>query len=302
MEKSLIGNSNNKVRIINLYFEAVQKRYDFEIDEILTPSLGEFCIVETARGLEMGKVYTKAVYVDPDSITVPLKKVIRIAVDKDIERYHDLKIEAVKASYILKNKIKKFNLNMKSIETEFTFDRKKLIFYFASEDRVDFRELVKELASIFKIRIELRQIGVRDQAKLIGDCGVCGKPLCCKAFINKFDSVTIKMARDQSVSVSPTKMSGICGRLKCCLNFEYDQYAEKQRFFPEIGQSVSTPLGRGFVVSTNVLNDFLFINIPEKGVVKLELNEINFNREEKEKILKELQSKTIDLKEIENVE
>ncbi len=302
MEKSFIGNSNNKVRIINLYFEAVQKRYDFEIDEILTPSLGEFCIVETARGLEMGKVYTKAVYVDPDSITVPLKKVIRIAVDKDIERYHDLKIEAVKASYILKNKIKKFNLNMKSIETEFTFDRKKLIFYFASEDRVDFRELVKELASIFKIRIELRQIGVRDQAKLIGDCGVCGKPLCCKAFINKFDSVTIKMARDQSVSVSPTKMSGICGRLKCCLNFEYDQYAEKQRFFPEIGQSVSTPLGRGFVVSTNVLNDFLFINIPEKGVVKLELNEINFNREEKEKILKELQSKTIDLKEIENVE
>ena len=281
MEKSFIGNSNNKVRIINLYFEAVQKRYDFEIDEILTPSLGEFCIVETARGLEMGKVYTKAVYVDPDSITVPLKKVIRIAVDKDIERYHDLKIEAVKASYILKNKIKKFNLNMKSIETEFTFDRKKLIFYFASEDRVDFRELVKELASIFKIRIELRQIGVRDQAKLIGDCGVCGKPLCCKAFINKFDSVTIKMARDQSVSVSPTKMSGICGRLKCCLNFEYDQYAEKQRFFPEIGQSVSTPLGRGFVVSTNVLNDFLFINIPEKGVVKLELNEINFNREEK---------------------
>ena len=302
MEKSFIGNSNNKVRIINLYFEAVQKRYDFEIDEILTPSLGEFCIVETARGLEMGKVYTKAVYVDPDSITVPLKKVIRIAVDKDIERYHDLKIEAVKASYILKNKIKKFNLNMKSIETEFTFDRKKLIFYFASEDRVDFRELVKELASIFKIRIELRQIGVRDQAKLIGDCGVCGKPLCCKAFINKFDSVTIKMARDQSVSVSPTKMSGICGRLKCCLNFEYDQYAEKQRFFPEIGQSVSTTLGRGFVVSTNVLNDFLFINIPEKGVVKLELNEINFNREEKEKILKELQSKTIDLKEIENVE
>ena len=302
MEKSFIGNSNNKVRIINLYFEAVQKRYDFEIDEILTPSLGEFCIVETARGLEMGKVYTKAVYVDPDSITVPLKKVIRIAVDKDIERYHDLKIEAVKASYILKNKIKKFNLNMKSIETEFTFDRKKLIFYFASEDRVDFRELVKELASIFKIRIELRQIGVRDQAKLIGDCGVCGKPLCCKAFINKFDSVTIKMARDQSVSVSPTKMSGICERLKCCLNFEYDQYAEKQRFFPEIGQSVSTPLGRGFVVSTNVLNDFLFINIPEKGVVKLELNEINFNREEKEKILKELQSKTIDLKEIENVE
>ena len=302
MEKSFIGNSNKKIRIINLYFEAVQKRYDFEIDENLSPSTGEYCIVETARGLEMGKVYTKATYVDPDSITVPLKRVIRVAVEKDMEKYNELKIEAVKASYILKNKIKKFNLNMKSIETEFIFDRKKLIFYFASEDRVDFRELVKELASIFKIRIELRQIGVRDQAKLIGDCGVCGKPLCCKAFINKFDSVTIKMARDQSVSVSPTKMSGICGRLKCCLNFEYGQYAEQQKFFPEIGQSVSTPLGKGFVVSTNVLNNFLFINVPDKGIVKLDLNEIQFNKEEKEKILKEIKRKTIDLKEIESVE
>ena len=250
----------------------------------------------------MGKVYTKASYIKSDTISVPLKKVVRIATEKDMEKYSDLKVEALKASYVLKNKIKKFNLNMKSIETEFTFDRKKLIFYFASEDRVDFRELVKELASIFKLRIELRQIGVRDQAKLIGDCGVCGKPLCCKAFINKFDSVTIKMARDQSVSVSPTKMSGICGRLKCCLNFEYDQYAERQRFFPEVGQSVTTPAGRGYVVSTNVLNNFLFVNIPEKGVMKFEIKEINFNREEKEKILKEIEKQRIELSEIKDEE
>ena len=302
MEKSFIGDHNNDIRVINLYFEAVQKRYDFEINDTLNPVLGEFCIVETARGLEMGKVYTKASYIKPDTISVPLKKVVRIATEKDMEKYSDLKVEAVKASYVLKNKIKKFNLNMKSIETEFTFDRKKLIFYFASEDRVDFRELVKELASIFKLRIELRQIGVRDQAKLIGDCGVCGKPLCCKAFINKFDSVTIKMARDQSVSVSPTKMSGICGRLKCCLNFEYDQYAERQKFFPEVGQSVTTPAGRGYVVSTNVLNNFLFVNIPEKGVMKFEIKEINFNREEKEKILKEIEKQRIELSEIKDEE
>ena len=302
MEKSFIGDRNDNVRVINLYFEAVQKRYDFEINDTLNPVLGEFCIVETARGLEMGKVYTKASYIKPDTISVPLKKVVRIATEKDMEKYSDLKVEALKASYVLKNKIKKFNLNMKSIETEFTFDRKKLIFYFASEDRVDFRELVKELASIFKLRIELRQIGVRDQAKLIGDCGVCGKPLCCKAFINKFDSVTIKMARDQSVSVSPTKMSGICGRLKCCLNFEYDQYAERQKFFPEVGQSVTTPAGRGYVVSTNVLNNFLFVNIPEKGVMKFEIKEINFNREEKEKILKEIEKQRIELSEIKDEE
>ena len=302
MEKSFIGDHNNDIRVINLYFEAVQKRYDFEINDTLNPVLGEFCIVETARGLEMGKVYTKASYIKPDTISVPLKKVVRIATEKDMEKYSDLKVEAVKASYVLKNKIKKFNLNMKSIETEFTFDRKKLIFYFASEDRVDFRELVKELASIFKLRIELRQIGVRDQAKLIGDCGVCGKPLCCKAFINKFDSVTIKMARDQSVSVSPTKMSGICGRLKCCLNFEYDQYAERQKFFTEVGQSVVTPAGRGHVVSTNVLNNFLFVNVPEKGVMKFEIREITFNREEKEKILKEIAKQHIELSEIKDEE
>lgn len=297
-EKNFIGN-NNKIRTINLYFEAVQKRYDFEIDDNLDPLQGELCVVETARGLEIGKVYTKSALKNLENPAVPLKKVIRIATNKDVEKYNDLKAEALKASYILKNKIKKFNLNMKSIGTEFTFDRKKLIFYFASEDRVDFRELVKELASIFKLRIELRQIGVRDQAKLIGDCGVCGKPLCCKAFINKFDSVTIKMARDQSVSVSPTKMSGICGRLKCCLNFEYDQYSEKQKFFPEVGQSVTTPIGMGYVISTNVLNDFLFISIPEKGVMKFDLKEIHFNRAEKEKILKELEKQKIDLSEIE---
>ena len=302
MEKSFIGDHNNDTRVINLYFEAVQKRYDFEINDTLNPVLGEFCIVETARGLEMGKVYTKASYIKSATISAPLKKVVRIATEKDMEKYSDLKVEALKARYVLKNKIKKFNLNMKSIETEFTFDRKKLIFYFASEDRVDFRELVKELASIFKLRIELRQIGVRDQAKLIGDCGVCGKPLCCKAFINKFDSVTIKMARDQSVSVSPTKMSGICGRLKCCLNFEYDQYAERQKFFPEVGQSVTTPAGRGYVVSTNVLNNFLFVNIPEKGVMKFEIKEINFNREEKEKILKEIEKQRIELSEIKDEE
>ena len=170
MKKSFIGDHNNDIRVINLYLEKKKKRYDFEINDTLNPVLGEFCIVETARGLEMGKVYTKASYIKPDTISVPLKKVVRIATEKDMEKYSDLKVEAVKASYVLKNKIKKFNLNMKSIETEFTFDRKKLIFYFASEDRVDFRELVKELASIFKLRIELRQIGVRDQAKLIGDC------------------------------------------------------------------------------------------------------------------------------------
>ena len=152
------------------------------------------------------------------------------------------------------------------MSTEYTFDKKKLIFYFASEDRVDFRELVKELASIFRVRIELRQIGVRDYAKMVGDCGNCGKTLCCKSIINKFDSVSIKMAREQGVSVAPSKISGVCGRLKCCMGFENAQYLEVKEDFPAIGQSVMTAEGKGNVVSMNMLNDIIFVNIEGKGL------------------------------------
>ena len=172
------------------------------------------------------------------------------------------------------------------MSTEYTFDKKKLIFYFASEDRVDFRELVKELASIFRVRIELRQIGVRDYAKMVGDCGNCGKTLCCKSIINKFDSVSIKMAREQGVSVAPSKISGVCGRLKCCMGFENAQYLEVKEDFPAIGQSVMTAEGKGNVVSMNMLNDIIFVNIEGKGLQRYSLSEIKFNKKEKIEIEK----------------
>lgn len=212
--------------------------------------------------------------------------IIRVATKKDIEKNNELKTEAIKAGYIFKNKLRKYNLNLKLVSTEYTFDKKKLIFYFASEDRVDFRELVKELASIFRVRIELRQIGVRDYAKMVGDCGNCGKTLCCKSIINKFDSVSIKMAREQGVSVAPSKISGVCGRLKCCMGFENAQYLEVKEDFPAIGQSVMTAEGKGNVVSMNMLNDIIFVNIEGKGLQRYSLSEIKFNKKEKIEIEK----------------
>ena len=175
---------------------------------------------------------------------------------------------------------------MKLVSTEYTFDKKKLIFYLASEDRVDFRDLVKELAAIFRVRIELRQIGVRDYAKMVGDCGSCGKTLCCKSIINKFDSVSIKMAREQGVSVAPSKISGVCGRLKCCMGFENTQYMQVKENYPAIGQSVITSDGKGNVTSMNMLNDLIFVNIEGKGLQKYSLAEIKFNKIEKIEIEK----------------
>ena len=189
-------------------------------------------------------------------------------------------------SYLFVQYFLKYSLNLKLVSTEYTFDKKKLIFYFASEDRVDFRDLVKELAAIFRVRIELRQIGVRDYAKMVGDCGSCGKTLCCKSIINKFDSVSIKMAREQGVSVAPSKISGVCGRLKCCMGFENTQYMQVKENYPAIGQSVITSDGKGNVTSMNMLDDLIFVNIEGKGLQKYSLSEIKFNKIEKIEIEK----------------
>lgn len=297
MERKYIGNKMKKSniadgvekgnQIVDVYFDAFQKRHYFMNDLKIKIRVNEQVIVETQMGLAVGKV----VGVKPDcqfnlNNGDPLKKIIRIATRTDLERNTNLKEDAVKAGYIFKNKLKKYNLNLKLVATEYTFDKKKLIFYFASEDRVDFRELVRELASIFKVRIELRQIGVRDYAKMVGDCGSCGKTLCCKAVINKFDSVSIKMAREQGVSVTPSKISGVCGRLKCCMGFENSQYAEVRDKYPAIGQSVVTPEGKGTVTSMNMLNDFIFVNVEGKGLQKYSLTDIIFNMKEKEEIEK----------------
>ena len=295
MERKYTGNSSNfsidngvsgKNQIVDVYFDTFQKCYYFISDPKLKIKINEQVIVETQMGLAVGKVISVK---SPSSIDLKgesLKKVIRIATKSDLEKNRDLKTDAIKAGLIFKNKLKKHKLNLKLVSTEYTFDKKKLIFYFASEDRVDFRELVRDLAAIFKVRRELRQIGVRDHAKMIGDCGSCGKTLCCKSVINKFDSVSIKMAREQGVSVTPSKISGVCGRLKCCMGFENEQYMEVKENYPAIGQSVSTTEGKGSVTSMNVLNDFIFVNVEGKGLQRFSLSEIKFSKQEKEEIEK----------------
>ncbi len=295
MEKNYIGKmEEDNFIILDLNFEVFQKREFYKVSSSINVNIGDFVIVETQRGIEAAKVNSfKKAFGNIDNCSCT--EIIRIATDEDILRYKNLREEAIKAGYVFRDKQLKYALGLKLVSTEYTFDKKKLIFYFASEERVDFRELVKELASIFKVRIELRQIGVRDHAKLVGDCGSCGKALCCKAIVNKFDSVSIKMARDQSVSVTPSKISGVCGRLKCCMGFEYEQYSEKQELFPMIGQMVDTPEGSGNVISLNILNDYLFVSIPNKGVNRFDLVEINFNKEEKKKLQKEIENKVEEL-------
>ena len=275
----------NNGKVIDIYFDTFQKRYFFLENPNFDVKINEKVLVETQMGLAIGKVIAvKSDYKYDEK--EPLKRIIRKATDKDLEKNKELKEDAVKAGFIFRNKIKKYNLNLKLVATEYTFDRKKLIFYFASEERVDFRSLVKDLAAIFKVRIELRQIGVRDFAKMVGDCGSCGKTLCCKSFINKFDSVSIKMARDQGVVVTPSKITGVCGRLKCCIGFENEQYNEIKENYPATGQEVITDEGKGNVVSMNMLNDLIFINIQGKGIGRYRLSEIKFDKQEKIEIEK----------------
>ena len=275
----------NNGKVIDVYFDTFQKRYFFLENPNFDVKINEKVLVETQMGLAIGKVIAvKSDYKYDEK--EPLKRIIRKATDKDLEKNKELKEDAVKAGFIFRNKIKKYNLNLKLVATEYTFDRKKLIFYFASEERVDFRSLVKDLAAIFKVRIELRQIGVRDFAKMVGDCGSCGKTLCCKSFINKFDSVSIKMARDQGVVVTPSKITGVCGRLKCCIGFENEQYNEIKENYPATGQEVVTDEGKGNVVSMNMLNDLIFINIQGKGIGRYRLSEIKFDKQEKIEIEK----------------
>ena len=295
-ERKYTGNKNiacsigseekNFNHVIGVYFDTFQKRYYFLNNPKFSVKINDQVIVETQMGLAIGKVVSVKKNTGIKNAGEPLKMIIRVATKKDIEKNNELKSDAIKAGYIFKNKLKKYSLNLKLVSTEYTFDKKKLIFYFASEDRVDFRDLVKELAAIFRVRIELRQIGVRDYAKMVGDCGSCGKTLCCKSIINKFDSVSIKMAREQGVSVAPSKISGVCGRLKCCMGFENTQYMEVKEDYPAIGQSVITVEGKGKVTSMNMLNDLIFVNIEGKGLQKYSLAEIKFNKIEKMEIEK----------------
>ena len=240
------------IEIIGVRFKKAGKLYYFDPDGMQMEE-GSHAIVETVRGVEYGTVIKSNTLVDESEVIQPLKKVIRKATPEDDESEAQNRLREKDAFGICEEKIAKHGLDMKLIDVEITFDHNKLIFYFTSDERVDFRELVKELAGVFRTRIELRQIGVRDEAKMLNGIGICGRPLCCATFLGDFQPVSIKMAKEQSRSLNPTKISGICGRLMCCLKYEEDVYEELNKKMPSVGDIISTVDGTGEILSTNVL-------------------------------------------------
>lgn len=240
------------IEVVGVRFKKAGKLYYFDPDG-LKINEGNHVIVETVRGIEYGTAIKSNTMVADDDVVQPLKKVIRVATKEDDECEAENHNKEKEAFSVCEEKIAKHGLDMKLIDVEITFDHNKLIFYFTSDERVDFRELVKELAAVFRTRIELRQIGVRDEAKMMNGIGICGRPLCCATFLGDFQPVSIKMAKEQSLSLNPTKISGICGRLMCCLKYEEDVYEELNKKMPSVGDIISTVDGTGEILSTNVL-------------------------------------------------
>lgn len=248
------------INVIGIRFKKAGKIYYFDPDNFEI-NKKDFVIVETSRGIEFGEVIVGPKLVCEKEIVQPLKKVVRIATEKDIAVNEDNISKKEKALEQCQEKVNRHNLIMKLIDVEYTFDNSKIIFYFTAEGRVDFRDLVKDLAAVFKMRIELRQIGVRDEAKMVGGIGTCGKSLCCHSWLPEFEPVSIKMAKIQNLSLNPTKISGICGRLMCCLKFENEIYQELRRGMPEVGEKVKTPIGNGIVCDTNLLEGKVYTKI-----------------------------------------
>jgi cell fate regulator YaaT (PSP1 superfamily) len=248
------------VKVVGVRFKSAGKIYYFDPGDLLI-DLNQNVIVETARGIEFGLVVVPNREVPEDEIVAPLKKVIRIASDEDVAHAHENEKKEKDAFNICLQKINVHKLDMKLIDVEYTFDNNKVLFYFTADGRVDFRELVKDLAAVFKTRIELRQIGVRDESKMMGGIGICGRVLCCKSFLGEFQPVSIKMAKEQSLSLNPTKISGTCGRLMCCLKYEQDAYEDLLSRVPNVGAIVETPEGQGTVVEVNLLKELLKIKL-----------------------------------------
>lgn len=264
------------IDVIGVRFKKAGKIYYFDPDgtqiEEQIP-----VIVETARGIEYGLTVISNRNVEENDLVMPLKKVIRVATQEDTKQYKQNKQKEIEAFDICVEKIKQHSLEMKLIDVELTFDHNKIIFYFTSDGRVDFRELVKELAFIFRTRIELRQIGVRDEAKMLNGIGICGRTLCCSTFLGDFQPVSIKMAKEQNLSLNPSKISGICGRLMCCLKYEEDTYEELNKNLPNVGDYVKTPDGNGEVLSINILRQLVKVSVQKKENNDLLLNHYSVN-------------------------
>lgn len=278
-----------KVNIIGVRFRKAGKVYYFDPEQYDVKK-GDYVIVETARGIEYGAVVLGPRMVDEEQVVPPLKPVIRIATEKDNEIEQKNREKEKEAFQICLEKIAKHDLKMKLIDTEYTFDNNKVLFYFTADGRIDFRELVKDLAAVFKTRIELRQIGVRDETKILGGIGICGRPLCCNTYLSEFAPVSIKMAKEQNLSLNPTKISGVCGRLMCCLKNEEEAYEELNSKLPDVGDIVNTVEGlKGEVQSVSVLKQLVKVIVTlekdEKEIREYKVEDLTFKpKRRREKI------------------
>lgn len=275
-------------KVIGVRFRNVGKIYYFS-PKNLEIKAGEHVIVETARGVEYGSVVLPPREVPDEKVVQPLKEVIRVATQQDDKREETNRKKEKEAYQVCLKKIREHSLDMKLIDVEYTFDNNKVLFYFTADGRIDFRELVKDLAAIFKTRIELRQIGVRDETKILGGIGICGRALCCHTYLSEFAPVSIKMAKEQNLSLNPTKISGVCGRLMCCLKNEEETYEELNRKLPVMGDKVSTPDGlKGEVHSVNVLRQLVKVIVDvddEKEIREYPVEDLKFKpRQKKEKV------------------
>ncbi|MBC8536278.1 PSP1 domain-containing protein [Feifania hominis] len=283
------------IKVCGIRFKKVGKVYYFDPGDI-DLAAGDFAIVETSRGVEFGEVVMGVREVGDDEVVQPLKPIVRRANEADYKRLRDNKQREESAFSMCQKKIAQHKLDMKLIDVEYAFDSNKILFYFTAEGRVDFRDLVKDLASVFRTRIELRQIGVRDEAKMVGGLGICGRPFCCSTHLGEFQPVSIKMAKEQGLSLNPAKISGTCGRLMCCLKYEQEAYDDLLRITPKPGAIVKTPNGRGVVLDTNLLRGKLKIKLQgsdapaqyysvkdislvKDGVVKVDKKELSALRE-----------------------
>ena len=249
-------------KVVGVRFKHANKTYYFDPNGI-DVEIGDKGVVETARGMELGTVIFKDKELSKKH-DMDVKPILRMANERDLANQNRSKSEKAEAMRLCKEKIKSHDLDMKLVDVEYTLDNSKIIFYFTSDGRVDFRELVKDLAAIFRIRIELRQIGVRDEAKMIGGIGSCGRSLCCSKWLNEFQPVSIKMAKTQNLSLNPAKISGICGRLMCCLNYENDNYLEAAKEMPTVGETIKTKDGMAVVLDVNVLENIIRAKIETK--------------------------------------
>ena len=251
------------IKVVGVRFKKAGKIYYFDPAD-MNIQKDTYVVVETARGIEFGECVIGIKEINENDIVSPLKSVLRIATNEDIEKHFKNKDKEKDAFDICLKKIQEHGLTMKLIDVEYTFDNNKVIFYFTADGRVDFRDLVKDLATIFKTRIEFRQIGVRDEAKMLGGLGPCGRPMCCSSFLGDFASVSIKMAKEQNLSLNPTKISGICGRLMCCLNYEQSTYEDIRKRMPKVGSIVKTSEGTGEVFSNNIVKESIKVKL-KKG-------------------------------------